>query len=194
MHAGAARALRPTPVGDVRRHRLALAESSRAGRWIGHAAPSAKRGVQMDGQRNMDHSEPVEAQSSPSSILEELYLRHGAGESTPDERSSERHTWSVPLLIEVQASTKGLSAGRKLEVRTIDISTSGFAFDYRQYLAVGTRVRVRFESLPNQPRLVGVVRNCRLIHGGRHRVGVQFAQPTPLVAKKHGHATRVDPT
>lgn len=147
----------------------------------------------MDGHGDIDHSEPVEGQSSPSAILEDLHRRHGARQPTPDERGSERRTWSVPLLIEVQELMNRSSADRKLEVRTLDISASGFAFDYSQYLAVGTRVRVRFKSLANRPCLEGVIRNCRLIDGSRHRMGVQFEQPGQSGGKKHANAEHVDP-
>ena len=58
----------------------------------------------------------------------------------------------------------------------MDISRRGFAFYYRQYVPLDTRVRAQFDSLPNCPRVAGVVRNCRLTRGTQHRIGVQFVQ------------------
>ncbi len=111
---------------------------------------------------------------SPAEVVGNAFLRHGAKGATSDQRACQRHPWSVPLTLVLEEGTEHQRVPREIEVLTADLSLSGFAFYYAHYVAPETFVRVQFDSLPTCPRLVGVVRNCRLVEGTRHRIGVQF--------------------
>jgi hypothetical protein len=123
---------------------------------------------------------------SPAEVVRSVFLRHGAKEPNSDQRTYLRHAWSVPLTLVIEETAGCRRAPREIEVLTADLSLGGFAFYYRQYVARETSVRVQFDSLPTRPRLVGVVRNCRLLEGTRHRIGVQFIDP----AKRKHHRRR----
>ena len=119
---------------------------------------------------------------SPAAVVDEIFHRFGEKTPTTNQRAQQRHAWSVPLTVVIEEGGKHGTIRREIEVTTADISRRGFAFYYRQYISLNTRVRAQFDSLPNRPRVAGVVRNCRLTRGTQHRIGVQFVQSGKLAA------------
>jgi len=111
---------------------------------------------------------------SAVAVVDELLRRRDQGESSADQRRSPRHQWVVPLTLNLQESSTYGQIERTIHVTAVDISRSGFAFLYRQYVAPGAQVVARFDTLPSQPQVVGIVRNCCVLDGAQHRVGVQF--------------------
>lgn len=114
--------------------------------------------------------------ATPTSVMEELVQRHGGTKTAKNQRSHERHKWTVPLTLELEESGQYGPTRRTIQVSTVDISRGGFAFAFRQYVFPGTIVRAQFDSLPKCPRLEGSVTGCILLGGNQHRVGVQFTQ------------------
>ena len=112
----------------------------------------------------------------PKELLEQLEGLRGA-RGTAEDRRYERKSWAVVLTLQIQEGSGTYSTQREVEVTTHDISVSGFAFVYRQFLHKGTYVAARFDMLPNRPTLTGVVRNCTLLEGAQHRIGVEFLPP-----------------
>jgi len=109
-----------------------------------------------------------------SGILDELrqhYEVSGAGEN----RQHERKAWCVPLTVLFKEKVLEGVIERPAEVTTHDISRGGFSFVYDQYVHLGTKIHVRFDTLPSTPRVSGIVRNAIHLHGKRHRIGVKFA-------------------
>jgi len=119
---------------------------------------------------------------SPTAVVDQVLHRFGEQGPTANRRAQQRHPWSVLLTVVIEEAGDDRSIPREIQVTTVDISRRGFAFYYRQYISLDTRVRAQFDSLPNRPRVAGVVRNCRLTGGARHRIGVQFIQPKELKA------------
>ena len=120
----------------------------------------------------------AKAVNSPDAVVDEIFERHGGRKPATEERSRVRYPWRVPLTVVLEEPQKHDVIAREIKVVTADISRRGFAFYYRQYIALGTYVQAQFDSLPDRPRLAAVVRNCRLIEGTRHRIGAQFIRPT----------------
>jgi hypothetical protein len=111
-------------------------------------------------------------------IMKELSEQHRPGKAFKDRRH-ERKPWAVPLTVQLEERcTEGIRT-RDVEVTSHNISSGGFAFVFNQYVHEGTIVRVQFDTLPRKPRLMGVVRNCVLLNGRQHRVGVQFMESEP---------------
>jgi hypothetical protein len=121
---------------------------------------------------------------SPDEPVGELIRPQEPGQPTKRQRTHQRHKWDVPLTLFVHEGTGKRVICRKIRVIAVDLSRSGFAFIYGQYIAVNTHVQARFDRLPNKPRIEGVVRNCRLISGLGHRIGVQFVQTSELPEAK----------
>lgn len=110
-------------------------------------------------------------------ILKQLSDQHagaGGGGKGFKDRKHERRAWAVPLTVMLEERTGQFHRSREVEVTTHNISVGGFAFVYNQYVHAGTIVKVQFDTLPNKPKLTGVVRNCAFLSGRQHRVGVQF--------------------
>lgn len=116
------------------------------------------------------------AEADASEVFETLSRQHDAGAATAENRKHERHEWSVSLTLQIVEQDPGGIRHRQLEVMTKNISQGGFAFTYNGYLHPGTEVSAIFATLPGKPHLTGVVRNCTLVSGHQHRVGVQFLQ------------------
>lgn len=110
-------------------------------------------------------------------VVDEILQRHGAG-SQDDKRAHARHAYRVPFQIVLQEHPGGALSERVIQVETNDISRAGFSFLYLQYVAVGTTIRACFDDLPSRPSVLGIVRNCCLVKGRTHRVGVQFLERT----------------
>ena len=120
-------------------------------------------------------SEDGDPDATPAEVMQSLSMQHEADpEDRPENRQHERHQWSVQLTLEIEELTAGGFRRRQLEVTTRNISKGGFAFVFGGYLHPDTKVSARFDTLPGKPRLTGVVRNCTLMSGRQHRIGVQF--------------------
>ena len=117
---------------------------------------------------------------SPDELVDDLLAHQDPGQTMTERRARERHKWNVPLKLLLAERTSMGPIYREIQATTADLSRTGFAFIHRYYVAVNTRVEAQFDQLPNKPRVEGVVRNCRLITGLGHRVGVQFVQPNEL--------------
>jgi len=112
--------------------------------------------------------------TSAVAVVDELLRHRDQAEPTADKRRSTRHQWVVPLTLNLQESSTYGQIERTIHVTAVDISRSGFAFLYRQYVAPGAQIVARFDTLPTQPQVVGIVRNCCVLDGAQHRIGVQF--------------------
>lgn len=127
-------------------------------------------------EQNVEVAEPP----TPQDVIEQLEKVQGekarsAGEFV--ERRHERKVWNAVLTLVIEEHLDGgYVRHRQVEVTTVDISAGGFAFMHNKAINAETVVRARFEGLPQKPVLIGVVRNCRLVDGKQHRVGVQFQQ------------------
>jgi hypothetical protein len=108
-------------------------------------------------------------------VVDELLQRRGVSPG-PDKRGCARHAYRVLFRVVLQERHGGALKERAIQVVTNDISRTGFSFFYRNYVAVGTSLWARFDDLPNRPTVLGVVRNCFLVAGRKHRIGVQFLE------------------
>lgn len=129
--------------------------------------------VEDDGGMSDDYAqEPV---NRPAQIMRQLSEQQRPGKGHR-ERRHERRAWAVPLTVRLEERCGDSVRTRDIEVTSHNISAGGFAFVYNQYVYEGTIVRVQFDTLPRKPKLTGVVRNCILLGGRQHRVGVQFTE------------------
>jgi hypothetical protein len=117
---------------------------------------------------------------SPGELVDGLLGRQDPGQPVTERRARERHKWNVPLTLLLAERTSMGVFYREIQATAADLSRTGFSFIHRYYVAVNTHVQAEFDQLPNKPRIEGVVRNCRLISGLGHRIGVQFIQPNEL--------------
>ncbi len=85
------------------------------------------------------------------------------------DRGTDRKPWSVRLKVALHEQF----GTRELQVRTLDLSPGGMAFQIDKFVHAGTRVSV---TLPGAKpiALQGVVRSCVHQSGRMHRVGIQF--------------------
>jgi hypothetical protein len=114
---------------------------------------------------------------SPEELMEALRSRR-PGHGGEKGRRHARHAWRVRLRLTIQEGS-GEWGRRQVEVTTLDISVSGFAFEFPQFINSGTVVYARFDTLPNRPAMKGVVRNCTHVSARMHRVGVEFIKLVP---------------
>lgn len=133
-----------------------------------------------------DWGSPDDSRVVPASeVVGDLFRRAGLCEGTLEQRAHQRHKWQSPLtLLLAEHTTMGI-VYREIHAGAVDLSRGGFAFMYRQYIAVNTSIRAQFDQLPNRPRVEGVVRSCRLLPRCGHRVGVQFVHPSELPEVDH---------
>ncbi|HRX86245.1 MAG TPA: PilZ domain-containing protein [Phycisphaerae bacterium] len=96
-------------------------------------------------------------------------------EPTASKRAQDRKPWSVHLELAIQ-EPGAHAVPRKTEAVTHDLSTGGFSFITRNYVHVGAAVEATFDTVPQKPTIIGVVRNCIHLGGAMHRVGVQFTE------------------
>ncbi len=114
--------------------------------------------------------------AAPEQVMAELSRQHHGGSTKGHEkRKHQRKQWHTVIRL-VLEDPKLVGNRRAIEVTTQDISVGGFAFIHSQYLYPGTIVRACFNNLPNQPWLKGIIRDCRLLGGIQHRIGVQFTE------------------
>ncbi len=128
-----------------------------------------------DWDRNPVAPPPHEKPAKPAEVLAALRGRRMGG-AKMRVREHERYTWSVVLRLSIEEQNLDGCRRRDVVVRTGDISVSGFAFFYDQYIHPGTLLRARFETVPGRPYLIAVVRNCTHISARRHRIGAQFVK------------------
>jgi len=107
-------------------------------------------------------------------VMGEVFARLGQHAAVRCERREPRRVWRTKLRIEIEPPEAAMSPRREAEVETQDISRNGCGFLYRQFLPVGSKIYLRMDMLPSRPMLVGEVRNCVLVEGMMHRVGVEF--------------------
>ena len=119
-------------------------------------------------------------------VIQQLGSKFGQKDEQHDQRQSERHPWTVHLTVIIEDPA---GKPRTLEIVTHDISAGGFSFIYRQFMHLGTKVRVQVVSLEGRPTLDGVIRNCTYLGGMNHRIGVQF-----VTAKEGACTPRRGPT
>jgi len=118
------------------------------------------------------------ASPDPAAILEAVFFRD-RGLPASNERRHERRPWVARISLFIRKSRE--SNPSEIHVRTCDLSRGGFSFVHSQFLHTNTVVCARFEQLPDRPAVIGVVKNCVYVGGGRHRIGVRFrARQTPL--------------
>ncbi len=87
-------------------------------------------------------------------------------------RQQQRHVWNTVLNLEITDADG--SSRRTMSVRTLNLSSGGFAFLMRQFVHPGSRVLAEFKALPGKPVVEAIVRSCTPLGGMEHRVGVQF--------------------
>ncbi len=105
-------------------------------------------------------------------------VRETLDEPTPeiDRRVRVRHPWRATLTAWVMDEPEGDRGVREIQVETIDISTTGFGFSFRQFIHVGAMLRTRLDVLPGKPIVDGIIAHCRLADDSRHIFGVQFVK------------------
>ncbi len=96
-------------------------------------------------------------------------------------RKHERKSWVTHSTIQLQ----GPRDKRTLKVTTCDISRGGFSFILESYIAIGTPLEATFMVGTEETILLGVVRNCKIVHAPRHHIGVQFTNTKPEVAPEY---------
>jgi len=133
---------------------------------------SATQAEAVDEADTEPQTEPP-AGDSPDEVFSELFKRFDRGQGVPNGRRFERYPWIIDLTMWLEEPS---GATRTLDVTTHDLSRGGFSFVYRQFLHAGTKIRARFNILPNRPTVAGLVRNCNWVGGHHHRVGVEFAR------------------
>ena len=111
---------------------------------------------------------------SAESGIQETFMRPGAVEPVACERRQPRKKWTAPLTVTIEQANGNKLMRREVTVTTRDISRNGFSFIHRQFVQPGATVKAKFDMLPHQPLLIGVVRNCALLKGMEHHVGVEF--------------------
>ena len=111
---------------------------------------------------------------SVESAIQETSTRPGVSESVACESRQPRKEWTASLAVTIEQDNGSRLMRREVTVTTRDVSRNGFSFVYRQFVQPGATVKAKFDMLPHQPLLIGVVRNCVLLEGMEHRVGVEF--------------------
>ncbi|MCB9852419.1 MAG: PilZ domain-containing protein [Phycisphaerales bacterium] len=135
---------------------------------------NAKRSAQTPSTRTnagAAPNDPLASAPSPAQLIEMLSDQKGAGPPTKEKREAKRYSWKIQLRVMI---VDPAGSKREIDVMTHDLSTSGFSFMYNQYLHNGTVVIACIKALPNQPKVLCVVRNCIHVRGASHRVGVRF--------------------
>jgi len=108
--------------------------------------------------------------------------RHGPTGGRGRTRRHPRRPWNAKLELVIEECCDGFANLLKIAVNTSDISPGGFAFTCGRFVHPGTTVYVRFRTLPGQPVIKGIVRDCIHLAGREHRVGVEFIQLQPKEA------------
>lgn len=108
-------------------------------------------------------------------VLTELREKHDA-DGGRESRQRERFEWAAPLRLEIEDVASGMGRRRELDVLACDLSRGGFSFVHPSYVHPGSLVCAQFTSLPDRPRISGIVRNCVHLHARLHRIGVEFTR------------------
>lgn len=114
----------------------------------------------------------------PAEVLKLLRLRRASrGHDNPRRHGRRACTIRLHMVIE-ERGPQGCRR-REVEVTMCDISISGLAFIFPQYVHPGSVIHATFRGLPGKPRLVAVVRNCVYLSAREHRVGTEFVERPP---------------
>lgn len=136
-------------------------------------------GRSRDGQSGMrttgegavaSSGEPADM-ATGQAVVEALHAQRGAKVDDKNRRDADRYPWVTQLHVRI-VDLSGNS--RDIDVTTHDLSVGGFSFLHSQFLHNGTIILTRIKSLPHQPTLMCIVRNCTHVKGATHRVGVRF--------------------
>ncbi len=114
------------------------------------------------------------ARAPASRVVDELYERFDQPNPTAEGREHDRRHWAFTLKVVIAERLDRHITTKQATVATIDLSRGGFSFVFPQFIHHGSVVAVRFNMLPGHPVLYGSVRNCVLLDGLRHRIGVAF--------------------
>ncbi|MCC7406599.1 MAG: PilZ domain-containing protein [Phycisphaeraceae bacterium] len=120
--------------------------------------------------------QPPTHEPDATPIIQALTQKYGPRDpqKSTDRRAHPRYPWNVTIHVDLEESTPNGPAHRRIEVTTLNISLGGVAFSHRQFIHLGTKVSMVFDTLPGQPAYKGLVRSCVPIGGMQHRIGVQF--------------------
>jgi hypothetical protein len=109
---------------------------------------------------------------------EEIYAKlkaYFAGDVRgPERRAVERSAWGMGLTVWFAHPWSPRPNVGAIEVETLNVSPGGLSFLADRFIAEGSPVRARFDSLPDRPTITGIVRRCQYVGGSCHRVGVEF--------------------
>lgn len=101
-------------------------------------------------------------------------------EQLKDKRKQPRLPYRKLAQIAVAIKRHGGEWG-KYVVRSRDLSSGGIGFIHGAYIHIGTECRVVLKDRRGQVVcLDGVVRQCKLLSGTVHDIGVQFSKPIDL--------------
>ncbi|MGD8452177.1 MAG: PilZ domain-containing protein [Phycisphaerae bacterium] len=93
-----------------------------------------------------------------------------------ESRRHRRYPWPTQMRVLYEDVTPLGPRWEEMDVITLNISSGGFAFLSARLVHVGTRVWAVFETLPDRPCLVAVVRHCTYVSARKYHVGVQFTK------------------
>jgi hypothetical protein len=117
---------------------------------------------------------PQQGDSSAEEIYAQLDAYFSGGRSGPDRRRVERSAWGTGLTVWFAYPWSPRPSIGAIEVETLNVSRGGLSFLADRFIAEGSPVRARFDSLPHRPTIAGIVRRCQYVGGSCHRVGVEF--------------------
>lgn len=102
----------------------------------------------------------------------------GSLKSDQPNASEKRRTPRVGVraLVDIVPQAGGVSDGRLIRIRLINLSVGGVNFLYREYLNPGQLLELRLPSLAGPLRIRAVVCHCRQAQGDLFTVGAQFAR------------------
>ena len=127
---------------------------------------------------SQDSQEPDVPTESPADtatadeIAEALFDRQNRKARVGNERRHPRRRWNDQITIWIRKDRWDIP--REIRVKSHDVSRGGFSFLYPQFLHADTLVSTRFDALPDQPIVSGIVKSCVYNGDGQHRVGVEF--------------------
>lgn len=114
--------------------------------------------------------------ASGAAVFGTLREQLGEAELDAERRYRARYPWEASLTVWVIDEPKRDRGVREIQIKTTDISRTGFGFVYRQYIHPGAMLRTRLDVLPGKPIVDGIVAYCYLTDDAQHRVGVQFVE------------------
>ena len=104
-------------------------------------------------------------------LLECHFTREDHG---PERQRSARKPWVTALTLWFHDPWSPLPVTRAIDMATLNVSKVGVSLLADHFICCGSMVWARFNVLPEQPTVAGVVRYCDYLGGTYHRVGVEF--------------------